>query len=184
MAFAISNEEIGPRDPALAWADNGPGLYSDESLVQLDSGELVAVSVEMKWPDNNTGLGLHGWARWINPDGSSKTCPEGRSIETSISFTADADTLRRHTKAQLSREVLLAVLGEPATPVPIEHDAEAPPPPAPENLPAGTTLNPEATERDLIPWPQTERDNASIRTAIDHVKAAQNGIDAAAVLGI
>lgn len=171
------------RDPGLAWEENGSGLHLDEIAVELDTGELVAVSVETKWTDGNTGLGLHGWARLINPDGSSQEAPDGKVIETSITFNAPAALVEEHGERALGREVMLAVLGEPPTMVEVpvdlekaEADAAAAPP--------GTVLEPAAAVRPLISFGDEARRNASIRAAIATMKVVTAGIDPTEALGL
>lgn len=195
MGYKVAKVEIGPRDASLAWGDPGPGLHADESVLELEGGQLVAVSVETKWPENNSGLALHGWARLIQADGASKTDPEGKVIETSISVNCDQQLVDAHGAKKLAKEVLLAVLGEPPTMVNLKNDPKAPPPPAiatdaadyllhPEKAPPGTVLHPDATEVPMIPWSVEALANASIRTAAATVKTVKAGIDAAKVLDL
>jgi hypothetical protein len=203
MGYKVANVKIGPRAADLEWADHGPGLHPDESVLEMDSGELVAVSVEPKWPDNNSGLSLHGWARLIEADGASKLDPTGALdsngrpvvIETSISVNCDPQMLEAHGQKKLAKEVLLALLGEPPTMVRLKKDPKAPPPPAiavdaadwklhPEKAPPGTVLNPDATEAPMIPWSDEARLNASVLRAAATVKTVAAGFDPAKVLDL
>lgn len=183
MAYKLVHTQPPPRDPGLRWEQNGPGLHQDEVAVELDTGELVAVSVEVHWDEGNTGLGLHGWARLINGDGSSKTDPAGKVIETSLPTTVSQDLLERHGKKKLGREVMHAVLGEVLTQVriaastrPSDSDSVSPP--------AGTVLDPGASHTLLIAWSDEALRNANIRNAIAAMKVVGTGIDPAAALGL
>ena len=119
----------GRRDPELQRKDlmientnqraydlNVPGLFDDEEALELDTGELVAASVEPEWLPN--GVALHAWLRWMNEDGSSKEV-HGKPIELSLSHSFDHETLRRHSLKALAKEMVQVMLGEPPTMTPV-----------------------------------------------------------------
>lgn len=191
MGFTRLAEQPGPRAPGMEWADNGPGLHTDEVAVQLDTGELVAVSVEPKWPENNSGLALHAWGRLINADGSSKEDPTGAVdaqgrpvvIETSITANIPQDQLDRFGEQALSKELMLAVLGEPMTMTDVDVDEAAAAADA-EAAPPGTVLDPTMNKQGILPVSAEALQAASIRLAIARTKLVRSGIDPAAALGI
>lgn len=130
MGYSIVKKKIAKRDPSIPWEENAPGLYqvskkgapAPEAVVKLDSGELIAVSVEEDYRDNSVDAHLCAFARWINEDGTSHEAPDGTAVETSLS--AGVSTAEIHSGAAAYRkEMLRLVLGEDPTMVPIEkHD--------------------------------------------------------------
>lgn len=160
MAFAIAAEQPPPRAAELAWDDVGPGLYADETALELDDGTIVAVSVEPKWLANGGGVSFTAWARWIEADGTAKLSPHEDWIETTLTHHADPFTVERLGVAGVAKELLLAVLGEPATMRDVDGQAVA-------ELPLSADI----------------RRNVSIRTALRSVAdTGPAAIDAGAVL--
>lgn len=192
MAYAPYANQIGRRDPSLAYEDNGPGLYADERVVKLDTGDLVAVSCETKWERGNTGLALHGWARLIHPDGSSIEDPtgaldeEGRPVvfETSLTTNIPQSIVDKHGEKVLAKEVMHAVLGEPLTMVDVAVNKKGAASSDASIAPAGTTLQPTAAQVALIAWRAEVLANASIRSAIKTLKIVKGGIDPGEALGL
>lgn len=113
MAYKKLDIQPPQRDEAFSYDQHGPGLYHDETAIELDDGAHVAVSVERHWLANGAGISFHGYARWINEDGSTQLAPNGAHVEASISFTADPMTLSQHSEDELATEIALVVIGEP-----------------------------------------------------------------------
>ena len=112
MSYSKLTEQPPLRAADVPYDDIAPGLYPDEIAVLLDDGTLVAVSVERHWQANGSGTAFHGYARWINEDGSTKTAPNGAHVEPSISFHADSFTLAEYGEDALATDVARLVLGE------------------------------------------------------------------------
>lgn len=115
MGYTRIHEQPASRDPALAYEERGPGLYTDETAYALDGGEKVAVSVASRRLENGGGVVFQAWARWIEPDGTTKLDADGQEVETTFQHTADAGMVDNLTIPVIAKEMLLAVLGEPAT---------------------------------------------------------------------
>ncbi len=177
----------------------GPGLYPDETVYLLDTGEMVAISARSKRDPSGGGMRFRGWARVINDDGSTMLDKHGAEMELSHSFPVDAglfeylDDPAGSAKGKIGREVALLMLGEPPTMVPIPAgDPEAPPTEVaesfddwernPKKAPPGTVLNPDALEAPLVGWSEELRRNVSIRAALRMFTASAPEIDVAALL--
>ena len=109
---AVSNPPDA-RDPALPYGDVGPGLYPDETALELDSGELIAVSAEIGWIQNGAVV-VKGIARWIEADGRTKRTASGREVEVSYPATIGAHDVATFGVEALAAEVQRMVVGEPA----------------------------------------------------------------------
>ena len=142
MAYIVVEQTIDPRNVSLAYNDVGPGMYPDESVI-MKNNQLLALSVVPKWLDNNAGVSCIGFARHINADGSTKLTDHNSHVETSLSFTADLNTVERLGIPAIAKEILLALLGEPLT---------------------KQTINNE--EHDIIMWSDEVKLNANIINAI------------------
>lgn len=221
MAFTIIDPKIPQRTPQLliqqaipnpwVWVEEGaerplvvpydevaPGLYPGETVVELDTGEIIAVSVATKRLANGGGLEFRGWARQIEPDGRTKRDPAGQEMElefptsASPAVLAALETDEETAKDRISREVMLMMLGEPPTMRPVHVDPEAPVPEVavdaqdfedhPEKAPPGTILNPEATEVPILPLSDEVRSNASIRFALQMARATNAEVDVSPLL--
>lgn len=112
MAYIKPAKSPPLRSAALAYGENGPGIYPDETVVKLDTGELAAVSVERAWLPNGAGIGFRAYARWINADGSSKTSPGGELVESVMHYTADMAMLQKYAADDVARDMALLALGE------------------------------------------------------------------------
>lgn len=112
MSYTKVDPQPAPRGDMLAYDAIGPGLYPDETAIELDDGTLIAVSVERHWQANGSGIAFHGYARWINADGSTQTAPNGAHVEASYSFNADPVTLSQFPEDDIATEVALLVIGE------------------------------------------------------------------------
>lgn len=164
-------------DPATSPYDQpAPGLYPDEIAVVLDTGELVAVSVSSPWLGNNGGIELRGWARLIGEDGQTVCTPSGLHIELEISHNVESPKVNRFSRDTLAKEMLLLLLGEPATIV--EYDN----PPLPEEeRPEGWTPTFEAP---MIPWSDDFRLESSIQHAMACAAAGADELDPGALLDL
>jgi hypothetical protein len=115
-------------------------VQSGETAVALNTGELVAVSVNAQRCAISQNPTYFVNARVLNADGSTKPDAHAQPILTSMSHkTSDAE-LAALTEAVIIKECVLLALGEPPT-----KDAQGNP---------------------LIGWSVEIRDNASIRRAI------------------
>lgn len=112
MAYEKLEEQPALRSDMLPFGARGPGLYDDEVAVKIDGTHLVAVSVERHWQSNGSGIAFHGYARWIDEDGTTHLAPNGSEVEASISFTADTITLAAYSEDDIATEIALIVLGE------------------------------------------------------------------------
>lgn len=98
-----------------------PGLYPDEVAYQFEIddnapklvGETVAVSVLRKRIEGRADTVVVGWARWIEPDGSTKRDTAGQEVELEFRHSLDARSLAESTPTWFSRQVLHALLGLP-----------------------------------------------------------------------
>lgn len=112
MSYKKLTTQPPARDAMLSYGQNGPGLYHDETAIELDDGTIVAVSVERHWLANGAGIAFHGYARWIEDDGSTKTAPNHAHVEASFSYTADPVTLNQHSEDDIATEIALVMIGE------------------------------------------------------------------------
>jgi hypothetical protein len=90
-----------------------PGLYPDETLVELDTGERIAVSVELEWQPNSQGVTLTGYARHVEDDGTTKTAPDGKHVEVGTSHGFTQEDVAAYGIDALMAEVARVMLGEP-----------------------------------------------------------------------
>lgn len=194
------DEEVVPYD--MVW----PGLYQDETVARLDTGDLVAISVNTNLIGQDgmiTGGGMEfrGWARLIEPDGSTKRDPAGQEMELVATFAPTPLFIESRAtdtetgEQRIAREILRLMLGEEPTMIPIAVDPDAPPNPEvavdaedyrlhPEKAPPGTFFDEAATETPLVGWDLESRLNNSIVHAIRLRARASGaaGVDAAALL--
>jgi hypothetical protein len=140
MSYELLDPQPELRAEDLAWEKAGPGLYDDgEVALRLDDGTIVAVSVTPRWLENGGGVAFAAYARWIDEDGATHLDPHGQHTETVMTDNVPAPEIERLTLPAIARELLLAVLGEPATLI---------------------------DGRPLLAWSDEVRLNASIRKAI------------------
>lgn len=179
MSYQIVSDPPPQRDAAAMSTDPGPdgvapydfvgpGLYTGETVVQLDTGELIALSVARKRRPNGGGMDFRGWARVIEEDGSTKLDPAGQEMELEFPHGADAGTMQSigdDAEAVISREIMLMMIGAPATmrDVPVEEGQD------PERAP-------------IVGWAEDVRLNTSIRYAIDMAAKTTAEVDVAALL--
>lgn len=86
---------------------------ADETVVQLDTGALAAVSCTRKRVD--AGVAYHAIARAISASGLPVLLPDGRPVRTEHKHTVTAGRMEELGDDAIARECLLAVLGEPIT---------------------------------------------------------------------
>lgn len=150
----------------------GPGLYPDESVYTLDTGEDVAISVKPQWSPNGAGVAFLVWGRWINEDGSTKLDIDGQEVEVSYSHGFDAASIEEHGLPLLMREMLLMVLGEDADAEKDIHvDLDTPDPELPAHA-GEVKFKRDQAKIKVLHAPVDIRIGASIRHAIKHVKEA------------
>jgi hypothetical protein len=136
-----NNNIIDPYDMVL------PGLYPDEDVLKLSTGETIAVSVEPKWRENR--LVLKCFARWLEKDGSTRISPDGQPLEVETSHTFDDAWLEAHSESELATEIIRLMIGEEPAMVKVDSRPKLPPPD--EGYPDGTIVDPHATEVPLLP---------------------------------
>lgn len=85
----------------------------DETVVQLDTGALVAASCTRKRVD--AGVAYHAIARAIDTAGLPILLPDGRPVLTELKHSVTAARMEELGDDAIARECLLAVLGEPVT---------------------------------------------------------------------
>lgn len=145
-----------------------PGLYPDEQVFVLDTGELIAVSVET-YANVEQGFGpaFHGYARWIQEDGQTVQTTAGTHVEATWPVSVDADIFARiqekHGSATvdvIATDVARLMLGEEPQLI--------------ETIPA----NDEGTETmdvPLINLTNAAKHSANIRTQLEIVRQT-NGL--------
>lgn len=89
-----------------------PGIYPDETVYTLEDGTLIALSVERHWPPNGSGIGFHGYARWIDEEGRTELAPNGAHVEASYSFHANPLHLEMFGADKIASDVALILLEE------------------------------------------------------------------------
>lgn len=182
----------------IPYNEIAPGLYPDETVYRLDTGEDVALSVSTKRIATGGGMEFQGWARVIEPDGRTMRDKAGEEMELHSIHPVDAATFERldepdaPAEAKISREVMLLMLGEDPTMVDVHVDPDALVPEIalddadwkrnPHKAPPGTVLNPGESRAPMIGWADEVRLNASIRHALKLFRRAQPEVDVAAVL--
>lgn len=143
--------------------DPQPAALADGELaLQLDDGTVVAVSVETKWLSNGSGVSMYGQARWIAADGTAQVDAHQQNIETSLHHNADAEMVKKFDVQTLSKDLIMALLGEPRDLV---------------------VFDPAEPARVMVPWSADTLANAQIR---DHITFAKEAgvVTAAAALGL
>jgi hypothetical protein len=164
MSYTKLDPQPALRDPASSDIA-APGIYPNEVVVQLDTGELVAVGCERSWQENNAGLAFYTWGRVVNADGSTKLSGASE-IVIEVRDSSSSEAVTAHGADALATQRIMAVLGEPLAHVPI---------PNPDPLPAPQTL-------PMIPWDQTYLANVSVRVAIHAVSCAGDVTGLAALI--
>jgi hypothetical protein len=176
-----------------------PGLYPDEKVYLLDTGEKIALSVSTARKPNGGGMDFTGWARVIEDDGRTMLDKADAEMELEFRWSCDAGTFERldeeasPAEVKVGREIMLMMLGEPPTMAPIAGgDPDAPPTEVaadmadwernPHKAPPGTVLSPGATEAPLIGWATELKLNASIRHALKLFERSAPEVDVATLL--
>lgn len=183
----VRQSVLDPEDPGsfpfVPYDVNAPGLYPDEKVVKMEDGEHVAVSVEPEWLANGAGVALHAFARWLEPDGSTKIAPGGAPIEVSHSATFYHGFLEVHPIEELRDEVEKIVLGDEPKMVDVFVDSDVvagKKPMLPQEIVDELTaarddhtirkLEPARAKRPVIDINPEHAHASNIAKAIEHVK--------------
>jgi hypothetical protein len=114
MSYTRSTRNLPLRDEALPYDEVGPGLYEDEDLFELDTGELVAVSQQIERDASTGGIVVIAWWRVVKEDGSTDL--SAGEMEYEHRLAVDGAVVEEHGSGPIVRAVLLAMLGEPQEP--------------------------------------------------------------------
>lgn len=93
-----------------------------ETVVQLDSGPLVAVQCPADRNGMSNMMVFSPAARWVDALGTTKLDSSGREVRVAQSLTISPDDVTRLGANVVTRECLMLVLGEPLTPDPAHPD--------------------------------------------------------------
>ncbi len=201
----VKDHGLGARDPTIGWDANAPGLYelsregapAPESVVELNTGERIAVSIEETYVPTTLDVSMRAYARYINDDGSTKKTPDGKDVEVEFSFNVSRADIEEFGIDTFRREGLKVVLGEPRQEKrPIQNDPNAQPLTdvqreellealrAEGKSPDATlTLDPDATETYLIDSSEENVQSNNIRKALDTFNQMTTVVDPASLLG-
>lgn len=194
----------GQTEPLVPYDLVAPGLYPDETVFQLDTGEEIALSVSSARKPSGAGMDFTGWARVITGDGSTLRDAAGEEMEVEFRHTVTMPAFElldgpdARAEVKISREIMLLMLGGEPTMVPVHVDPDAPTIEVAVDdadwqrskdaagkftkAPPGTILNPETNEAPLIGWSNEARMNASIRHHLTMFRRAQPEVDVGALL--
>jgi hypothetical protein len=112
MAYKKVSKKFAVRESSLDATIPAPGIHPEESVVELDNGEQVAVSVRREWMENGAGIAFHASARWIEADGTTKMAPNGAQIISKHTHLPSMVTLNAHGADAIATELALLVIGE------------------------------------------------------------------------
>lgn len=113
MTYKKISTKLELRSADLPYDQIGPGLYPDETVVEVAGKTKVAVSVERHWMENGGGIGFHGYARVIEDDGSTKLIQPGdKHFEASLSYHAPPEDIKKFGADEIATDVALIILGE------------------------------------------------------------------------
>lgn len=90
---------------------SGATTKPHEAAVQLDAGDLVAVSCEREHSGGTMRFYAH--ARVIDEDGNTIANAMGAPLRSSLSYVVDMPIVETEGADSIARDCLLAVLGEP-----------------------------------------------------------------------
>lgn len=113
MAYTKSTLELPPRAEELDYDDIAPGLYPDEAIYELDTGQLVAVSIRTDRHKITNGLVFQAWARAIEEDGSTRLDTLGEELEIEHRHPVDQGILEQRSIPEIAKDVMHLLLGEP-----------------------------------------------------------------------
>lgn len=94
---------------------------NQDGTVTLDSGELVAVTIDRERLENGGGTVFSASATWIDNTGAPKTDGTG-IVASATTFNADAAVIAANGEDALARALLLTVLGEDQSVIPFSSD--------------------------------------------------------------
>jgi hypothetical protein len=162
-----------------------PPLLDGEVAIQLDDGELIAVSVKEEWQSNGGGVHLLAMARWIQADGTQETAPDGTPIVATFSNNFGPLQIDEHGMDALRREALLVILGEDSTATrPVLVDSTAPDLGSVLSLADDVALDPAAATAPLLSVTPEIRLNSSIRNQMTTVQQVRAPTDLDTLLGL
>lgn len=167
MMYTILKKQLPLRDTTLDYDTVAPGLYEGETAVQLDTGERVAVAVSSRWLQNGAGVSFKGWGRQITEDGSTMIGPEGQEIATQFVHSESPVTVDKFGLDAISKETLMAILGEMPT---IVEWPSAP--------------GEDVVKMPMVNWSEELKLNVNIRVAIAHAKQTNPLHDVTSLLAI
>ena len=120
MSFSKADITIGNRASSLAYEDLGPGLYPDETLYRLDTGDLVAASIRTDRHAQTNGMIFKAWVRVVDETGQTRVDSADNELEIEHHHAVDPGTLAQRSQTEVARDLLRLMLGEdPAT-----HDVD------------------------------------------------------------
>ena len=94
------------------------GLQPNESAVKLDTGDGVAVAAVCSVAQNSGCPVIAATARVINADGTDKLDAQGKPITAAFQHTSCPEEITTvGSMGAVQKCVLMAVLGEPTTPL-------------------------------------------------------------------
>lgn len=118
-----------------------------ETVVELDSGQAVAVACTAARDHVSNDLVFEVTARWVDEAGVTRLDSSGREVQTTYSHRSTASEVDALTTPTITKECLLLVLGE------------------------SLTENPDHPEVTIIPWSSELVTQCSIRNAIASAQA-------------
>jgi len=122
--------------------ETGIPCAEGETVVRLDSGDLVAVQCTVaRAPDTNQTLFMPA-ARWIDAQGATQVDAGSRNVATVKTLSMSPDDVTRLGTSVVTKECLLLVLGE------------------------ALTADPANADLTIIPWSADIVSQCSIRNAI------------------
>lgn len=89
-----------------------------ETVVQLDSGQLVAVQCIASRTTGGDMLVFTASARWVDAQGVTQCDSNGREVSVAFPTTLSPEDVTRLGAGVITKECLMLVLGEPLTPDP------------------------------------------------------------------
>lgn len=93
-------------------------LNPGEFVVNLDSGESVAVHAESSIEAISGNPVVHAWTRVVNPDGSDKLDGQGQPMHSAFSHCSNMTEVTNVGGIPVIQKcAMMAILGEPTTPL-------------------------------------------------------------------
>jgi hypothetical protein len=121
MSYRKLEPQPEARSAELGWDEPGDGLYPGEIALRLGSGQLVAVSIDQHREGAN--IVLKGCARWIDGKGRVRSGADRAEVEIVFPLTVSpAFAAAKGGIETVQRELVLALLGEPATMIDVDGE--------------------------------------------------------------